>query len=236
MDNRPFVVCHMICSIDGKIDGEFFNSPEVAPVYDAATQIRINYDCNAIMFGATTMAATYAGGFVAELPDAETHYDRTDYIAKSEVNNYFVTIDLKGTIAWESKYIEKHGRPRSHVIEVLTEDVSDKYLAYLRKFDISYLFAGKHDLDAELLLEKLKSIFGIDRLMICGGALTNFTFLKAGLIDELSLVSVPVIDGNPGTLTSFSKGSIFGETSPIALSLVETTILPGNGLWTRYKP
>ena len=29
--DRPFVVCHMLSSLDGKIDGEFFSVPECRP-------------------------------------------------------------------------------------------------------------------------------------------------------------------------------------------------------------
>lgn len=29
--NRPYVVCHMLTSLDGKIDGSFFGSPETEP-------------------------------------------------------------------------------------------------------------------------------------------------------------------------------------------------------------
>lgn len=28
--SRPFVVCHMLCSIDGKIEGNFMSAPESA--------------------------------------------------------------------------------------------------------------------------------------------------------------------------------------------------------------
>ena len=29
--DRPFIVCHMLSSVDGKIDGEFFRLPEKGP-------------------------------------------------------------------------------------------------------------------------------------------------------------------------------------------------------------
>ena len=50
-------------------------------------------------------------------------------------------------------------------------------ISYLQSYDISYLFAGKETIDCTLLLRKLKSAFGIERLMIAGGGATNWSFL-----------------------------------------------------------
>ena len=30
--NRPYVVCHMLCSLDGKIDGAYMTAAENEPV------------------------------------------------------------------------------------------------------------------------------------------------------------------------------------------------------------
>ena len=40
--SRPFVVCHMLCSLDGRIDGSWFRLPETAPALRATGQIRRN--------------------------------------------------------------------------------------------------------------------------------------------------------------------------------------------------
>ena len=78
---------------------------------------------------------------------------------------------------------------------MLTEQVSNNYLSYLRGLDILYIFAGEQQIDCKLLLHKLKTLFGIQKLMISGGGLTNWSFIQENLIDELSLVIAPVADG-----------------------------------------
>ncbi len=55
--------------------------------------------------------------------------------------------------------------------------------------------------DLKLALHKLQAIFGINKVRIDGGGKVNGSFLKAGLIDELSLVIVPIADGSIGTPT-----------------------------------
>ena len=52
---RPFVVCHMLTSLDGKIDGTFFGVPETVPAIKAYGELRSFYGCQATLYGTTTM-------------------------------------------------------------------------------------------------------------------------------------------------------------------------------------
>lgn len=232
--NRPYVVCHMLTSLDGKIDGSFFAVPECRPALLEYGKIRIDYDCQATLYGTTTMQGGYSDGLAGVLPAAAVRYPKEDYIAHSDVENYIVSIDPKGILGWNSKYIEKKGRPKAHVIEILTETVSEDYLAYLRGFDISYLFAGKEVLDCGLLLSKLQTMFSIERLMLAGGGTINWSFLQEDLIDELSLVIAPVADGSTTAVSIFEKSDFLPAKAPVAFQLKEVKQLEGGSLWLRY--
>lgn len=234
--DRPFVVCHMLSSLDGKIDGEFFSAPECRPALAEYGNLRGFYGCQATLYGTTTMIGSYADGMVGELPDVSAHYGKEDYIAHSDAENYVVSIDPKGVLRWSENYIEKKGRPKAYVIEVLTEAVSEAYLAYLRGFDISYIFAGKEQLDPRLLLCKLKQKFSIERLMIAGGGAINWTFLQAGMIDELSLVMAPVADGSNTAVSIFEKSDFLPGGRSIGFTPKEIKQMDGGSLWLRYVP
>ena len=132
-------------------------------------------------------------------------------------------------------YLERHGL-KQHIIEVLTKEVSDEYLAYLRKLGISYIFAGKEQLDPGLLLCKLKQKFSIERLLIAGGGAINWTFLQAGMIDELSLVMAPVADGSNTAVSIFEKSDFLPGGRPIGFTLKEIKQMDGGSLWLRYMP
>ena len=99
------------------------------------------------------------------------------------MDSFIVSVDPKGELAFSSHAIEKKGRPASHVIEVLTEQALPEYLAYLKKLGISYVFAGVDRLDCTLLLKKLYSLFGIEKLMVAGGGVMNWSFLVQGCIE-----------------------------------------------------
>jgi len=216
---RPYVVCHMLTSLDGKIDGAFMASPEGSIAQTVYGSIRPLFDCQATVYGTVTMQGNYSDGLAGELPVSEVVYSREDYMASSEVRNYIVSVDPEGILGWNSGYIEKKGRPKAHVIEVLTEQVSNAYLAYLRKFGVSYVFAGKEKLDCRLLLEKLFKLFHIERLMLAGGGLMNWSFLQEDLIDELSLVIAPVADGSRTAVSIFEKAGFLSERQPAAFRL-----------------
>ena len=78
---------------------------------------------------------------------------------------------------------------------MLTERVSDAHLAGLRQDGVSYIFAGGHELDLGLALEILNRELGLERLLLEGGGGSNGAFLRAGLIDEISLAICPAVDG-----------------------------------------
>lgn len=231
--DRPYVVCHMLTSLDGKIDGAFMSAPENRAMGAEYGRLRTVFNCQATLYGTTTMLGSYADGSAPELPECGEAYPREDYAAPSDVANYIVSVDPAGTLGWTSKYIEKKGRPKAHVIEVLTEQVTDAYLAYLRSFGISYIFAGKEQLDCALMLEKLKALFHIDRLMAAGGGLMNASLLQEDLIDELSLVLSPLVDGGKAA-SAFDRAAFLPERGAAVFSLQGVERLEGDGLWLRY--
>ncbi|MDO5538419.1 MAG: dihydrofolate reductase family protein, partial [Desulfovibrionaceae bacterium] len=94
--------------------------------------------------------------------------------------------------------------------------------------------AGRDRLDCALAAEKLHDLFGIRTLMVSGGGYINWSFLAAGLVDELSLVLAPVADGENSTVTLFEKPSHLQETGPVSFALKAVERLAGDSLWLRY--
>lgn len=229
--NRPYVVCHILMALDGKIDGACV-SAACAKSYG---QLRTVLDCQATVYGTKTMQGTYSDGLApAELPASETVWPHEDYTAQTDVRSFIVSADPQGILGWNGKYVEKRGRPKAHVIEALTEQVSGEYLNYLRKADVSYVFAGKERLDCALLLRKLKSLFQIDRLMLAGGGQMNWSLAREGLIDELSIVLAPTADGNRSTASLFERAAFLPKCPPASFHLKAVEKLEDDGLWLRY--
>lgn len=234
--SRPYVVCHMLTSLDGRIDGSFMRSEASVNAIHEYGRLRGFYACDATLYGTVTMAQAYADGFTT-IPDSGAALPaglREDYIAATDAKNYVVSIDANGEIAYHSNTIERADRPKAHIIQVLTHRASDAYLAYLRRLEISYIFAGDDRLNCRLALQRLKDRFGIARLMVAGGGQINGSLLKEGLIDEMSIVLSPMIEGDKKA-ASLADYAICGmPESPVAFSLLEATPLH-DALWLRYQ-
>lgn len=237
MNQKPFVLCHMLTSLNGKIDGSFFGNPATAAGVAHFARIRTEYRCDATLFGTTTMLGFSKGKLDPARLKSYTPVEVGDWLGPygKESESYLVALDPMGSLAYESHCITRGKGPAQHVIEVVTEAVSGAYLAYLQELGISYLVAGTTTLDGAVILEKLQHLFGIERIALCGGGITNWTFFAAGTIDEVSLVVVPVVEGETQVGTSFDNpwkdSTSFGE----AFSLKEVQVLSGNTLWIRYE-
>ena len=228
---KPFVVCHMFTSIEGKIDGAFMSDESALPSRAVYGKLRDYYDSDATIYGTVTMRG-FADGVLSEIPHYDKHYPREDWAAPHDVDKFIVSVDSKGILAWDTPYIERPGRPRAHVIEALTDTTPDDYVSYLREKGVSYVFAGKDHADCALLLEKLGKLFGIERIILAGGGCINGAFLKQGLIDEISLVISPVADGNTASNTAFETQA--GQKAATAFRLKAVEQVDGDGIWIRY--
>ena len=241
--DRPYVICHMQTSIDGRISGKFFFTPAAEAVYESDNEIRKGYKADAVMNGAVTCGEIYSDGFLPARPVFSGAAVREDFAAEPYLNSYIVCVDTKGTLKWSCNTVSHRGMPPAHVIEVLTEDIDDGYLEYLRDLRISYIFAGETELDLPLALKKLKSIFGIERVLLTGGGQMNWTFLQEGCIDEINIVMLPMIDGNTESAGLFDRpaaGKDAGRRqtafAPSSFKLADVQKLPGDGLWMKYVP
>ena len=158
-----FVVCHILTSLDGKISGDFFGSSETMKAASEYGKLRSFYDCEATLYGTTTMGEFIGVNDHYEMGEPCSH---DDYILKD--SNYVVAIDTKGKLNYSSGKFVRHGKS-SQIIAVLTQQVSEKRLEQLRKLGVSYIIAGKTQLDVKETVNKLENLFGIKKLMIAGG-------------------------------------------------------------------
>jgi riboflavin biosynthesis pyrimidine reductase len=163
---------------------------------------------------------------------ADRNYPREPWLARRHADSYGVVLDADGKIAWGRSDIG--GDP---IIVVLTEQVSDAHLAGLRTDGVSYFFAGERELDLASALEFLNRELGVKRLLVEGGGGSNGAFLRAGLIDEISLAICPAVDGAKGAPSVFdSTDHEIEQRAPIEqMSLESCEVLEGGAVWLRYR-
>jgi 5-amino-6-(5-phosphoribosylamino)uracil reductase len=99
---------------------------------------------------------------------------------------------------------------------------------------ISYIIAGKEELDYATALEKLKNLFGIKTLMLGGGGVLNWSFIQSGMCDEISVVIAPCADGSSETPALFSTRSGLSADKPVGFELQSAEVKDGGSVWLRY--
>lgn len=224
---RPRVICHMLGSVDGRIltDGWPLSS-EGRRQYE---RVHESYAPDAWICGRVTMEEHFAQGLRSDEEVAREHHGgpRQDYRAPGDYGSFAFAVDSSGRLAWDASDIDG-----DHVVAILSERVSDEYLAFLRERGVSYLLAGARAVDLPLALEKIAARFGVRTLMLEGGGRINGGMLRAGLIDEVSVLVAPVVDGRTGTPAVFDFD---GDAPRYRLSLQAVEPRADDVLWLRYR-
>ncbi len=219
---RPYVICHMVPSVDGRIVTTRWPAP--GRLHSEYERTAAQLDGDGWIIGRISMEP-YAGR--AALPRGRSaRIPRTDFVARGDAPSYAIALDPGGKLRWDSSSIDD-----DHAVTVVTERVPDRYLAFLRERGVSYLFGGKDRIHVPTVLRKLRKQLGIRQLLLEGGGKINGSFLAAGCIDELSLLVAPVADGTIGAPALFDTAG----GAPSRLQLLSVERRRGGLLWLRYR-
>ena len=227
---RPRVICHMATSVDGRIAVDGWPAAAAAAVRREYERVHAGYAADGWLCGRVTMEP-FAGGLRSEAEVGREYAGgapREDFRAPGAHGAFAFAVDPRGRLAWGSNAIGG-----DHVVAILTERVSDDYLAALRGRGVSYLLAGARDVDLPLALEKVGATFRVRTLLLEGGGRTNGAMLRAGLVDEVSVLVAPVADGRAGTSALFDVDGAGVASHLLALDALERR--DDDILWLRYR-
>lgn len=231
---RPKIICHMVSSIDGRLLPERWTPPSSGnkgTLLDSYEEVADQLDADGWMIGRKTMAY-YAKGTPQQITATYPNLRETFIASGRQGYKVAVGIDPHGKLHYQQPYVNGN-----HIITILSEQVTDDYLAELQAIGISYLFAGKDGQDMQQAMITLGTTFGINKILLEGGGLINGSFLKAKLIDEISLLIYPGIDGLAGIPSIFEYVGQADERPAQGLSLnhIATATLTNGIVWLRYE-
>lgn len=230
---RPYVICHILSSLDGKINGPFMGTEAVRELSAAYGKYRTEANADGWLYGTTTTKEFT--GFRRPVLEKDCEVPEGDFVADDGAELYYISVDVDGEIGWESGTFCNKGRAPAHVIEILTASTQTAYKAYLRKTGVSYIIAGEKRLDYRVAMRKLRELLHMEKVLICGGDVVNWSFLQAGMVDELSLFLAPVTDGAGGTASLFTQIPSLAEGKPVEFLLREMEKIGDGGLRLNYR-
>lgn len=228
--DRAKLIIHMYTSIDGKIDGDWMGNPEVE--ISSAYYDNVLFELGEANANGSNTVVMYAAKGHPDLSKYKTDgIEYEDWIPNIKSETWDISYDRQGRAGWEKNYFEYAGR-KNRAIEVLTKLASKEYLAFLRSMEIPYIICGDNEINFHESLVKVKKYFGIKTVVLGGGALINGAFLKAGLVDEISIVIGPVVCGDTNIKDTFDTKH---ELVKQHFKVTQTKILGDGGVHLIYQ-
>lgn len=219
--NKPYLICHMMTSMDGRIDCPMTEQlPGVEHYYETLDEL----DAPTRISGRYTAELEMASGIFTS--NTHTPYGKEGFSQAVKAEGYDIVIDTKGTLLWG----DDSSAEKPHLI-ITSEEVSQEYLHYLDSCHISWIACGKGHEGLTRSMEILHDAFGIQRAAVVGGPIINTAFLTAGLLDEISLLIGSGIDGRGGMQAVFDGREKEEKVIPMHLASVTQR---GEALWVRY--
>ena len=222
--SKPYIICHMMAAVDGRIDcGMTEKIQGVKEYYSTLDALK----ATAFVSGKVTAELEMAlpGKFHAQ--NMEALWEES-FSKKVSAKSYNVVVDTQGTLLWN----EEHSTDSATII-ITSERVTKEYLAYLDRKNISWIACGKEHIDLARASEILHDEFGVERVAVVGGGHINAGFLDAGLLDEVSVLLGPAIDGRGGMAAMFDGLPM--DREPYQLKLESVKPFDDGAIWLRYK-
>lgn len=230
---RPYIICHMGTSIDGRLHPSRFTAVAAgnsqAVLRSHYEKVHDSFEADGWLVGRKTMSEM-AKGTERTIADAP-RVSREPHLGDRNGRKLGITIDPSGRV-----HYGKDNVGGDHVVAILGEKVSDAYLAELREDGVSYIFAGAKGDDLPSAMEQLVTVFGVKKLMLEGGGRINGAFLKHRLIDEFSTLIHPAVDGvaRSDGIVDYEGPEGDRPGAGQALRLIGCETLEGGMVWLRH--
>lgn len=216
----PKVIMHIGVSLDGRIDWGVAEGP----YYDVVSALKADVDLS----GSGTMAAaTWPEDPRSAFPEAYEQW------SNSPSRALLAVVDSRGRLRdWAA--IQKQPWWRGHVV-LCSQATPESYLSYLRDLNVDYVLAGREQVDLRQALTELKARYGARVVRTdCGGTLHG-VLLRAGLVDEVSVLICPTLVGGTTPRTMFTASDLTSEAGVIPLQLTQVERLKDKYVWLRYQ-
>ena len=222
--NKPYIICHMMTSVDGRIDCAMTSQlPGVEDYYKTLDALNLPTTVSGRVTAELEMAEP--GFFQAKNPET---FGQEGFSKKVSAKGYEIIVDTKGKLLWP----DASDMDKPYLI-ITSEQVTKEYLAYLDGQHISWIACGDEHVDLVRASEILFEQFHVKRMGIVGGSKINTAYLEAGLLDEISLLIGAGIDGRGGMPAVFDGLSMSHDAT--ALKLMDVQKFDSGAVWIRYQ-
>ena len=209
---RPYVILNAAMTLDGKIATQI-GSSNISGKKDLERVHELRKECDAIMVGIGTVLADDPRLTVHKIdanPDDNPIRIVVDSKCRTPMDARITNSDAKTIIACANEYKDEFKQ-------------SEKYETFKER-GVKFFFSGDGRVDLVALMSYLHEE-GIDKLMLEGGSTLNFSMIKAGLIDRISICVAPMIVGGANAKTFFDGEGFDMMDDAVKLELIDSYTL-----------
>ena len=213
--SKPHVIISAAISIDGKIATTTGDS-KLSSADDLRRLHKLRSKVDAIIIGKNTL--------LCDDPLLTVRH----VAGKNPIR---VILDSKGQISVDSKILQTCFKVPT--IIAVSEKIPQANLQKLKKFPVDIIITGQNSVNLKSLLKKLETK-KIHRILVEGGSIVNWEFIKLGLFDELYITICPFLIGGENSV-SLVGGSGFAKISKSPKLRLESTRRLKNHLVLNYR-
>lgn len=218
---KPWVIIHNAVSLDGRID---WFEPDLVLFYDMTSR----WEEDATLAGVDTLLAVPEDMERESLPGpfAPEH-------SEEDTRPILVVPDSRGRLAdWD--YWRRLPYWKACVV-LCSKRTPASYLKQLDNQDIRYLVTGHDHVDLADALHRLHTNFGISTIRVDSGGTLSGVLLRAGLVDEISLLIHPQLVGGTTPRSFFRAPDLESEKGVIELKLSHLEEVKDGLIWVIYE-
>ena len=205
---RPYVILNAAMTLDGKI-ATASGSSNISGEKDLERVHEIRKECDAIMVGIGTVMADDPRLTVHKIdarPEDNPVRVVVDSRCRTPADARITNGDAKTIIAGANEYKEEFMKSETYET--------------LKKRGVKFFFSGDRRVDLKALMNYLHEE-GIEKLMLEGGATLNFSMIRLGLIDEISICVAPMVVGGADAKTFFDGDGFNTMDESVKLELID---------------
>jgi 2,5-diamino-6-(ribosylamino)-4(3H)-pyrimidinone 5'-phosphate reductase len=256
--DTPKIVIFNCTSLDGRMDGGV-GQTDMGLYYQLASCWKVD----AMLSGSNTMLAAFSGAAFSGAAFGEDDFGKDDFgkddfgeatspeqsrpsSATSAGENedetqelhplatpYLVVVDSRGRI---HNWAQIQAQPFWRQVIVLCACATPlPYREELARHNVACIIAGEERVDLRQALEILYAEYGVRTLRVDSGGALNGALLRAGLVDEVSVLIAPVLVGGESPQSMFVAPDVTSPEQAIPLKLAYCEQVGDGRIWLRYQ-
>lgn len=216
----PRVILFNAVSLDGRID--WFPADQ-AQFYGLISTWK---ETGTLVGSDTILAAT------VEFPPEDDSVFEPPAVLPGDARPVLAVPDSRGRVrSWHA--VKQWGYWREFVA-LCTRNTPGEYLDYLAARHIGVIIAGDDRVDLRTALEGLNDRFGANTIRVDSGGTLNGALLRAGLVDEVSVLIHPGLVGGVSPRSMFRAPDLDSPDGVIPLELMDVRRIENDVVWLRY--